>query len=128
MPDAPRNLDRTYNAQRLTEWWAKRGASTSGQHSLLLDDDEPDPLERQRLAKAIAAERQNQIAEGRLVDIEQFEAWWNKEVSGRLLRMTEDLRVRCGRDAAAIAENALEQIAAAMEDRSVEGRAVHDDG
>jgi hypothetical protein len=118
--DAPRNNDGSYDAIALRKWDRQRLSTpvVNGEEDELLAGSSSPALERYRLARAIAAERENEVAAGRLVDVAEYEQFFQSSIAAPLLRMVDTLKARSGPEAAEIAEQVLEEIAAAMESRN----------
>lgn len=118
IPDCPRNSDGTYDASKVIAWRFGKGATAAeADDDPLLSGSSSPNLERYRLARAIAAERENAIASGQLVSIDEFEAWWIAEVAAPMRRAVDALHARFGPDAAAIVESVIDRAESSVESR-----------
>jgi len=84
--DAPRLPDGRYDATRLIEWELQRRIARKAQEAPSADDGKH-WLNALRKEKALAARRENEIADGRLADV--------AELRGQLLQIAETFRRRC---------------------------------
>lgn len=112
--DAPRGTDGKYNARDMCRWAANRAAKperAEGDEMLTTDADSP-ALERYRLARAIKAERENEIDGGRLIDLERMSARHNA-MADRLRKLGDQLGRSVslnGRDAQQMLNDAIEEL------------------
>jgi hypothetical protein len=117
----PRNPDGTYNIRDVVAWDKKRsnGAATMpGDDPLLAGNASDSPnLERYRGYKADLAAIELAQKRGQLVNVEEFEAWWQTKVATPLTRAVESLRQLHGSEAAAIIERVLESVEGQIDQR-----------
>ncbi len=99
LPDGPpRNPDRSYSARELGKWLVEvKAHRKSGPKTIKRAGEDPDDEttfaaaeRRLKLAQAIKAERENNIALGNLIEIDKLEPIWQRilsRVRGSLLKL-----------------------------------------
>ncbi len=103
----PRNEDNTYNAQDALAWHVTRLQPTDGD-PLLGGFDSP-ALERFREARADREELELSVRRGQLVNLEEFNGWFDLEIAGPLRKNLQKLQRKYGNEAFELISNGLQQ-------------------
>ena len=103
----PRNEDGSYNARSVIQWHVEQLQPVDAE-PMLSGPDSP-ALERFREARAKLAELELSVRRGQLVDLEEFNGWFDLEIAGPLRKNLQKLQRKHGKEAFELISNGLQQ-------------------